>query len=56
MRMLYNQLAPAEHPSYPDAKRTIHISMSLGVRRMAELVLHDIMELPPDLKNQLGKK
>jgi len=28
MRKLYNQLAPAEHANYPDAKRTIHTSMS----------------------------
>jgi len=54
--LLYNHLAPGEHPNYPAGKADDTHFNELGARRMAELVLHEIEELPLDLKKHVVKK
>jgi lysophospholipase L1-like esterase len=54
-KWLYNQLAPGEHPNYPEGvKDNTHFS-ELGARKMAEIVLAEIRNLNLDLANRIIK-
>ncbi|WP_151088316.1 rhamnogalacturonan acetylesterase [Hymenobacter baengnokdamensis] len=44
-KLLFNYLAPGEHPNYPDGREDNTHFSELGARRMAELVLADIRDL-----------
>jgi lysophospholipase L1-like esterase len=44
-KLLFNHLAPGEHPNYPDGREDNTHFNELGARRMAELVLADIRAL-----------
>ncbi|OON69654.1 rhamnogalacturonan acetylesterase [Hymenobacter sp. CRA2] len=55
-RLLYNQLAPGEHPNYPDGRDDNTHFSELGARRMAELVLADIRALKLDLAERIVKR
>lgn len=41
-KLLYNHLAPGEHPNYPDGKADDTHFSELGARKMAELVIREI--------------
>ncbi len=44
-KLLFNHLAPGEHPNYPEGREDNTHFNELGARRMAELVLADIRAL-----------
>lgn len=48
-RLLFLQLAPGEHPNYPDGKEDNTHFSELGARLIAQLVLADIRRLEPSL-------
>lgn len=55
-KLLFLQLAPGEHPNYPEGKvDNTHFS-ELGARRIAELVLANIKSLNLDLADRIVKK
>lgn len=55
-KLLYNHLAPGEHPNYPDGKIDDTHFSELGARKIAQMVLAEIMKLDIDLKNKIVKK
>jgi lysophospholipase L1-like esterase len=54
-KLLFLQLAPGEHPNYPDGKVDNTHFNELGARRMAELVLANIRTLKLDLTDRIVK-
>lgn len=52
-KLLFNHLAPGEHPNYPDGREDNTHFSELGARRMAELVLADIRALKLGLADHL---
>ncbi|RZK36748.1 MAG: rhamnogalacturonan acetylesterase [Hymenobacter sp.] len=52
-KLLFNHLAPGEHPNYPDGREDNTHFNELGARRMAELVLADIRTLKLGLVDHL---
>ncbi|RZK42734.1 MAG: GntR family transcriptional regulator, partial [Hymenobacter sp.] len=52
-KLLFNFLAPGEHPNYPDGREDNTHFNELGARRMAELVLADIRALKLGLADHL---
>ncbi|GAA4498118.1 rhamnogalacturonan acetylesterase [Hymenobacter ginsengisoli] len=52
-KLLFNHLAPGEHPNYPDGREDNTHFNELGARRMAELVLADIRVLKLPLAERL---
>lgn len=52
-RLLFLQLAPGEHPNYPNGKEDNTHFNELGARKMAELVLANIKSLHLDLANRI---
>jgi lysophospholipase L1-like esterase len=55
-RLLFNQLAPGEHPNYPDGKEDNTHFNELGARKMAQLVLADIRALKLDLAARIVQR
>lgn len=55
-KLLFNQVAPGEHPNYPDGKEDNTHFNELGARVMAELVLKEIRAVAPDLANRIVKR
>jgi len=54
-KLLFLQLAPGEHPNYPDGKvDNTHFS-ELGARKMAQLVLAGIRSLNLDLTERIAR-
>jgi hypothetical protein len=52
-KLLFLQLAPGEHPNYPEGKiDNTHIS-ELGARLVAQLILKEIKLLNTDLNNRI---
>ncbi|SFD25423.1 rhamnogalacturonan acetylesterase [Spirosoma endophyticum] len=54
-KLLFLQLAPGEHPNYPEGKEDNTHFNELGARKMAELVLANIKSLQLDLANRIVK-
>jgi lysophospholipase L1-like esterase len=54
-RLLFNHLAPGEHPNYPDGREDNTHFNELGARRVAELVLADIRSLKLGLADRLAQ-
>ncbi|MGI4875528.1 MAG: rhamnogalacturonan acetylesterase [Janthinobacterium lividum] len=54
-KLLFNQLAPGEHPNYPEGREDNTHFNELGARRVAELVLADIRTLKLGLSDHLVK-
>lgn len=54
-KLLFLQLAPGEHPNYPDGKVDNTHFNELGARKMAELVLANIQSLKLDLADRIVK-
>lgn len=52
-RLLFLQLAPGEHPNYPQGKTDNTHFNELGARKIAEIVLSEIKALNPDLKDRI---
>jgi lysophospholipase L1-like esterase len=52
-KLLFNHLAPGEHPNYPDGREDNTHFNELGARRMAELVLVDMRALKLGLVDHL---
>jgi lysophospholipase L1-like esterase len=52
-KLLFNYLAPGEHPNYPDGREDNTHFSELGARRMAELVLADIRALKLGLADRI---
>lgn len=52
-KLLFNHLAPGEHPNYPDGREDNTHFNELGARRMAELVLADMRTLKLGLVDHL---
>lgn len=52
-KLLFNHLAPGEHPNYPEGREDNTHFNELGARRMAELVLADMRALKLDLVGHL---
>ncbi|QJX47997.1 rhamnogalacturonan acetylesterase [Hymenobacter taeanensis] len=55
-RLLFNQLAPGEHPNYPDGRDDNTHFNELGARKMAQLVLADIRRLKLELADRIVKR
>jgi len=57
-KLLFNKLAPGEHPNYPDGVDDNTHFNELGARRMAELVLQSLKDMKIGLANHLtaGRK
>ncbi|UOQ68629.1 rhamnogalacturonan acetylesterase [Hymenobacter volaticus] len=55
-RLLFNQLAPGEHPNYPDGKEDNTHFNELGARKMAQIVLADIRALKLELANHIVQR
>lgn len=55
-KLLFNQLAPGEHPNYPDGKEDNTHFNELGARKMAQLVLADIRTLKLELANRIVQR
>jgi lysophospholipase L1-like esterase len=51
--LLFNHLAPGEHPNYPQGKEDNTHFNELGARMMAQLVLKEIRELRLDLAGRI---
>ena len=51
--LLYNHLAPGEHPNYPQGKADDTHFNELGARKMAELVLADLRKIEPALAERI---
>ncbi|GAB4034371.1 rhamnogalacturonan acetylesterase [Spirosoma gilvum] len=54
-KLLFLQLAPGEHPNYPEGKEDNTHFSELGARRMAEIVLANIKSLKLDLADRIVK-
>ncbi|GAA4746540.1 rhamnogalacturonan acetylesterase [Flavisolibacter ginsenosidimutans] len=54
-KLLFMQLAPGEHPSYPDGQKDNTHFNEYGARRIAELVLAGLRESNVELINHLVK-
>ena len=54
-KLLFLQLAPGEHPNYPDGKVDNTHFNELGARKMAQLVLASIKNLKLDLADRIVK-
>jgi len=54
-KLLFNYLAPGEHPDYPDGKADDTHFNEYGARRIAELVLSGIKELNLELADRIVK-
>ena len=52
-RLLFLQLAPGEHPNYPEGKEDNTHFNELGARKMAELVLANIKSLKLELADRV---
>lgn len=55
-KLLFLQLAPGEHPNYPDGKIDNTHFTELGARKIAELVLAEIRAKLPDLASRIVKR
>lgn len=55
-RLLFNQLAPGEHPNYPDGKEDNTHFNELGARKMAQIVLADIRALKLELADRIVQR
>ena len=55
-KFLFLQLAPGEHPNYPDGKEDNTHFNELGARQMAQLVLASIKALHLDLADRIVKR
>jgi lysophospholipase L1-like esterase len=53
--LLYNHLAPGEHPNYPEGRKDDTHFNELGARKIAELVLSGIRNLKLGLADHLAK-
>ncbi|QJW91607.1 rhamnogalacturonan acetylesterase [Spirosoma taeanense] len=54
-KLLFLQLAPGEHPNYPEGKDDNTHFNELGARRIAEIVLSNIKSLKLDLADRIVK-
>ncbi len=54
-KLLFNHLAPGEHPNYPEGREDNTHFSELGARRMAELVLADMRTLKLGLIDHLAQ-
>jgi lysophospholipase L1-like esterase len=54
-KLLFLQLAPGEHPNYPEGKEDNTHFSELGARKMAELVLANIKSLKLELADRIVK-
>lgn len=52
-KLLFNHLAPGEHPNYPEGREDNTHFSELGARRMAELVLADVRALKLGLADRI---
>lgn len=52
-KLLFNHLAPGEHPNYPTGKEDNTHFSELGARRMAELVLKAVRDLRLELAERI---
>jgi lysophospholipase L1-like esterase len=55
-KLLFNHLAPGEHPNYPDGRDDNTHFSELGARKMAQLVLADIRTLKLELAGRIVKR
>jgi len=55
-KLLYNQLEPAEHPHYPKGVYDDTHFNELGARKIAEMVLHQMIELQLPVTQHLSHK
>lgn len=55
-KLLFLQLAPGEHPNYPEGKEDNTHFSELGARRIAEIVLANIKSLKLDLADRIVKR
>ncbi|UOR03871.1 rhamnogalacturonan acetylesterase [Hymenobacter aerilatus] len=55
-KLLFNHLAPGEHPNYPDGREDNTHFSELGARKMAELVLADIRALKLELADRIVQR
>jgi len=55
-KLLFNQLAPGEHPNYPAGKEDNTHFNELGARKMAQIVLTDIRTLHLELANRIVQR
>jgi len=55
-KMLYNQLEPGEHPHYPKGVHDDTHFNELGARKMAEMVLHEMIRLDLPVTKHLSPK
>ncbi|WP_420147560.1 rhamnogalacturonan acetylesterase [Spirosoma sp.] len=55
-KLLFLQLAPGEHPNYPDGKEDNTHFSEIGARKIAELVLANIKSLNLELADRIVKK
>lgn len=54
-KLLYMQLAPGEHPNYPDGQKDNTHFNEFGARKIAELVLAGVKELNLELADRIVK-
>src|SRR6266540_1776333 len=54
-KYFFNYLKPGEHPNYPNGREDDTHFNELGARKMAELVMEEICEQIPELKNRICK-
>lgn len=54
-RLLFNQLAPGEHPNYPQGKEDNTHFNELGARMIAQIVLKDLRALGLELAERVRK-
>jgi lysophospholipase L1-like esterase len=54
-KLFFLQLAPGEHPNYPDGKIDNTHFNELGARMVAQLVLEDLKKLDLELKDRIVK-
>jgi len=55
-KLLFLQLAPGEHPNYPEGKNDNTHFNELGARKVAEIVLAEIRKLDLGLRDHIVKK
>jgi len=54
-KYFFNYLKLGEHPNYPNGREDDTHFNELGARKMAELVMEEICEQIPELKNRICK-
>lgn len=54
-KLLFNHLAPREHPNYPDGRQDDTHFSDLGARKMAQIVLAEIRNLNLELADRIVK-